>query len=337
MVTSPTFESYSQNGEDVVLWRALRAVEHGRYIDVGANHPKYLSISRAFYERGWSGIAVEPDPEFANLQREERPRDTLIEAAATAEEGGNVTLHVVDSTGLSTLDRSLAQIHAESGFDTHDLTVPTRRIDAVLAECGWAGQDIHYMSVDTEGSERQVLEGIDLTVWRPWILVIEATAPLSTDSTRDRWETVVTDAGYQLCLFDGLSCFYVAEEHTSELQPLLSYPACPHDDYITLEARECAERAAAIPGLVEEVSRWRAQAMTRWATAVANTAELLEVRDQLAEVRRQFRQLQEEHHQLFESAGRMHQQIVDLHESTSWRVTKPLRAATTAVTRSRRG
>jgi len=49
-----TFVSYAQNFEDVLLWRALHDVEHGRYLDVGAHDPVIDSVSLAFYEAGWS-------------------------------------------------------------------------------------------------------------------------------------------------------------------------------------------------------------------------------------------------------------------------------------------
>ena len=53
--------SYSQNFEDVMLWRALKDVENGFYIDVGANHPAIDSVTKLFYENGWSGINIEPE------------------------------------------------------------------------------------------------------------------------------------------------------------------------------------------------------------------------------------------------------------------------------------
>ena len=48
--------SYAQNLEDVVLDRALRA-SAGFYVDVGAASPSTASVTRHFYELGWSGIA----------------------------------------------------------------------------------------------------------------------------------------------------------------------------------------------------------------------------------------------------------------------------------------
>jgi hypothetical protein len=54
------FVSYAQNFEDVMLWRALRSLESGFYIDVGANDPTIDSVTKAFYASRWHGINIEP-------------------------------------------------------------------------------------------------------------------------------------------------------------------------------------------------------------------------------------------------------------------------------------
>ncbi len=101
------------------------------------------------------------------------------------------------------------------------------------------------MSVDTEGSERRGSREHRFHGWRPWVLVVEATEPNTTESTRHLWEHIVTGAGYQFCLFDGLSCFYVADERSQQLGPALSYPACTLDNYTTGRLRDCLERVDA--------------------------------------------------------------------------------------------
>ena len=58
--------SHAANAEDVVLHRALCAGgAGGRYVDVGASSPYLGSVTRHFYEAGWSGIDVEPLAEEA--------------------------------------------------------------------------------------------------------------------------------------------------------------------------------------------------------------------------------------------------------------------------------
>ena len=59
--------SYAQNFEDVLLWRALKQVRNGFYIDIGAQHPEHDSVSKLFYDHGWRGVHVEPTPRIAEV------------------------------------------------------------------------------------------------------------------------------------------------------------------------------------------------------------------------------------------------------------------------------
>lgn len=298
----PTFVSYAQNREDVVLWRALQQVEGGRYVDVGANHPSAESVTRAFYDRGWSGITVEPVPSLVEAHRTERPRDTQVEAAATDGTTDTVTLHVFEGTGLSTLVDEYGERHRDDGFAGTDLTVPTRTLDQILASESWEGVDLHLAVIDVEGAERAALTGFDLARWRPWVLVVEATEPRSTTPSWESWEPDVLAAGYRLCLFDGVSRFYVSTDHL-DLAPALSYPACALDEFDTAHDLALRERVAA---LEEDVVRWRAAALTRWADLAV---ELPAHADQQRR------------------AAALQAEIDAMHRTVSWRVTAPLRAA----------
>jgi FkbM family methyltransferase len=308
------FVSYAQNGEDVVLWRALGNVSAGRYVEVGANHPSHDSVTRAFYDRGWSGITVEPVPYFADLQRAERPRDHVVEAAITSSGHGEITLHVVPESGLSTIVDKVIERHAEAGIDHVDVTVRTVSLDDVLAQSGWDHEEIHFMLIDVEGAEHDVLQGVDLKRWRPWVLVVESTEPNSTVTTHADWEPDLLACGYEFCLFDGLSRFYVAAEKSDALRGALSYPACVLDDYETVsETIALQERQE----LLAQTVHWRTIALTQWAQVVSHTigldadpaqnAELADAQTKLAEI-----------------------------ESTmSWRLTRPLRGVRRQVDRAR--
>lgn len=47
------FTSYAQNFEDVMLWRALKHIKNGFYIDIGGRYPDLDSVTLAFYENNW--------------------------------------------------------------------------------------------------------------------------------------------------------------------------------------------------------------------------------------------------------------------------------------------
>src|SRR5262245_23667554 len=94
--------SYSQQREDLILYRALKDIRQGCYIDVGANHPTDYSVTKLFYERGWSGINIEPVQCWFDMIVTDRPRDINLRLAAAASQGETV-LHEVLGTGLSTI------------------------------------------------------------------------------------------------------------------------------------------------------------------------------------------------------------------------------------------
>src|SRR6266478_2916687 len=114
--------SYAQNFEDVMLWRALGHIEKGRYIDIGAQDPIVDSVSLMFYEHGWLGVHVEPAPRYAELLRQARPRETVIQAAVVAR-SGVVGFYEFPDTGLSTVDQEIAERHSRSGFDVRESVV----------------------------------------------------------------------------------------------------------------------------------------------------------------------------------------------------------------------
>ena len=332
-VTRSPFVSHAQNGEDVVLWRALQGVESGRYVDVGANHPVHDSVTKAFYDRGWSGLSVEPVAAFAAALREARPRDVVAEVAVTDTDGGEVVLHAFADTGLSTLRDEYVRDAVGAGHALTEVRVPTRRLDSLVAE-HLADAEVHFCKVDVEGAEAQVLASVDLTAWRPWVLVVEATRPNSTEGTHAEWEPGVLAAGYRSCLFDGLSRFYVAEEH-ADLAPALSYPACVLDGAVTAELlaarselahlqhvhHETVQELERLRGqlgrvgelerevatLRSELVRWRGQVLERWAAATGGDSPGAGGAGG-------------------EEATRLHAEIAAMRRTLSWRVTRPLRS-----------
>lgn len=217
-----SFISYAQNFEDVMLWRALGHIENGFYIDIGAQHPINDSVSKGFYEHGWRGIHVEPVPEFADLLREDRPDEIVLQLALSDKEGV-LELNVIAETGLSTAVDAYAERHkSERGFEPKKVHVPVLTIRSAFGDC--IGKDVHWLKIDVEGLEENVLRGWDSERLRPWVMVVEATVPNSTELSYADWEQILLDARYRFVYFDGLNRFYVAEEHVELVKSFSSPP-----------------------------------------------------------------------------------------------------------------
>jgi FkbM family methyltransferase len=279
--SSNAFISYAQNGEDVVLWRALGDVEGGFYVDVGAGDPVGYSVTYAVYQRGWSGINMEPAPGPAAALRALRPRDLTLELAAGSEPG-QIELHVVPGTGLSTTVADEVGRLRASGFATDAHPVQVTTVDSVLAEHLEAGQPIHFLKIDVEGAEEDVLRGLSFTTYRPWICVVEATRPLSQEASFESWEPLLTGAGYRFCLFDGLNRYYLADEHADRADRLRSGPNVFDQPFQRADVSLAIERHR--EQLVDDIDQLMAENATLRVGAEEAATELASARRTLGQV-----------------------------------------------------
>lgn len=336
-----TFISYSQNFEDVLLWRALGKVQAGFYIDVGANDPELHSVTKAFYDAGWHGINIEPMPSYALPFVEQRPRDINLNCAAGSASGEIVLFEVPSMNGWASTDPAVAAAHRAEGYEVVENRVPLRTLADICAE--HVHGEIHFLKIDVEGFEGEVLKGMDLQRWRPWVLVIEATLPGSRETNHDQWENLVTPHGYEFVWFDGLNRYYVAQEH-AELKAEFGIQPNVFDAFITshldrawAENKDLASRVKEHWARVEELDarvvaeqteRDKVEQLHQAArqAAAKNRAEALQLQAQLRAAEARAQALETQLHKADEWGRDMEQQVVAMLNSNSWKVTRPLRA-----------
>jgi FkbM family methyltransferase len=224
--------SYGQNREDVVLSRVFPPDYVGFYVDIGANDPVGCSVTCHFYHRGWSGVNVEPAGIFERL-RQHRPRDINVNVGISRAPGRAMLFDYPAAPGNSTLSPAVARDHK-----SYPITCVPKEIELItlaqLCERYVGDRTIDFMSIDVEGHEEDVIAGGAWDRFRPRVLVIEATWPLSRRPSHEGWEPLVLAHGYHFALFDGLNRFYVREEDL-ELREPLAAPVCIFDKYVPYE------------------------------------------------------------------------------------------------------
>lgn len=331
--------SYAQNFEDVILWRALKHVDSGFYLDIGAQDPTVDSVSLAFYERGWRGCHVEPTMQYSTKLRQARP-DELVLQLAIGKEEGLIDFFEFENTGLSTSSPEIADAHSKQGFECRRTTVPVISLQTLLQRLG--DRDIHWMKVDVEGGEQAVIEGWKDSPVRPWILVIESTRPLSPEETHRGWEPLILDRGYEFAYFDALNRFYVHRDHLDLLPSFASPPnifdgfelsgtaSHPFYRHVGDKAQQAEVRASHAETRAHEQEE-RALAAESAAQAAETRADELQERALAAEARAQEQEERAQAaeaatHQSCQQADEWHERILALHNSTSWKITRPLRA-----------
>ena len=317
-----SFISYAQNFEDVMLWRALKHVQNGFYVDVGAQHPIIDSVSKAFYEHGWRGIHFEPVPKYAELLRNDRPDETVFQVALS-ETDGTLELNIFPDTGISTAVNAIAECHRiEHGIEYERMQVPVLTLKSALNLI--KDRDVHWLKIDVEGFEEKVLKGWDSQILRPWIIVVEATMPNSSIINYEAWESIIISANYKFVYFDGLNRFYVAEEHSELNDSFLSPPNV--FDGVRLSGFASSELCRGLlerQKLMEDTLQSKIDELNKSSHHWWTEAEQLS--KELQSVYQSKDELSKELQSVYQSKDELSKELQSVYQSKSWKITNPLR------------
>lgn len=166
--------SYSQEGEDLILHKIFPDKKNGFYVDIGAHHPFRFSNTYYFYRKGWRGVNIDAAPGSMKLFKKFRSRDINIEAAIS-NKIETLTYYKFNDPALNTFDKDLAQTRIGNKYKI----ISEEKIAAIPLKEILSKQkigDIDFMSIDVEGLEMKVLESNDWNVYQPKILLVESIA-----------------------------------------------------------------------------------------------------------------------------------------------------------------
>lgn len=202
-------ESYAQELEDLIIYAVVRDVPDGFYIDVGANDPTHISVTKFFYDRGWHGINIEPLRFRCLLLEEMRPRDINLCVGAGNRKG---KLSMFGADGLATFsDETVKQHSYHENAAEGSKTILT--LTEIFRKHCKPNQQVHFCKIDVEGYEREVLEGIqDWDEFRPWMFVMEATLPGTAIPCHDKWEDILLKNDYIMALAHGINRYYIDKQ-----------------------------------------------------------------------------------------------------------------------------
>ena len=166
--------SYAQEGEDVLLWRLMdRNHATAAYVDVGCNHAFSMSNTAFFYKRGWSGVAIDPNPAYAADFAKYRRRDTFVNCGIAANEG-EMTYYSFEQPLYNTFcPEKASEIDGAHSRIIQKLQIPVRPLRDVLSEIWPDGRELRLLSIDCEGFDLQVLESHNFASYPVEFICIE--------------------------------------------------------------------------------------------------------------------------------------------------------------------
>ena len=161
--------SYSQLGQDLDVIGFFANKREGYFVEVGAYDGILLSNTYLLETKlGWKGICLEPMPDaFAKCC--ENRKAICSNYAAYSKSGMELTFSLASFASGITQD---INHHFEATKNSIKIIVKTKTLTDILDENN-APKYIEYMSIDTEGSELEILKGIDFNKYRFGFISIE--------------------------------------------------------------------------------------------------------------------------------------------------------------------
>jgi FkbM family methyltransferase len=166
---------FSEREEEWIIRDFFRDRRGGIFVDVGANH--YKAASKTFYlesQLGWSGLAVEPQAQFAADYARYRPRTKFLPFFVSDVSNSTARLYVLkQSSMVASSDKAFVE---QFGTPDEVREVPTITLTDLLDSEHITKIDL--LSLDIELHEPSALEGFDIDRFKPALVCIEALLPV---------------------------------------------------------------------------------------------------------------------------------------------------------------
>ena len=162
---------YSQNDEERIINDLLG--DAGRFLDVGAFDGKTFSNTLRLYERGWSGVLVEPSPGvYEGLCKQYEGSDrAILRNVAIAETAGPLVFYDSNGDAISSTSEAHKAVW-ERGHPDRFKKIEVQGITwkQLLDDCG---DDYNFLNIDTEGTNVELLKLFPFNRCRPKCVCVE--------------------------------------------------------------------------------------------------------------------------------------------------------------------
>ncbi len=163
----------SEHYEEWIVRDFFNDQRGGVFVDVGANHHQRFS-NTYFLETslGWSGVAIEPQSQFADGYAKFRPKTTFVPLFVSNVSNRRTTLFVTRNSLVASSSEDFTRAY---GTVTPTSTTTTT-LDDVLTRLGI--EHVDFVSMDIELAEPDALAGFTIQRFAPRLVAVEAHPPI---------------------------------------------------------------------------------------------------------------------------------------------------------------
>ncbi len=174
--------TYAQSGEDLILANLFYklSISNPSYLDIGANHPSYISNTYYFYLRGSKGVCVEPNPYLFKKLERLRKHDTVLNVGVGLSEQAEADFYLFPKSahGLSTFSREEADYWKNTGMKkvgkiAYEKVIKVPLIDINTLINKYCKKVPDFISIDVEGLDLAILQSFNFNIYSPKVFIVE--------------------------------------------------------------------------------------------------------------------------------------------------------------------
>ena len=202
---------FAEFGEDIFVNRILKHIKYGKYVDVGCYHPYKGSLTAILYNKNWSGINIDLSKTSIDLFNIVRKRDVNLNVAISNFDG---EIFYYENSPINQ-QNSLTKKNNEQ----NKIKIKCQTINSILEKNFIKKFD--FLNIDVEGSELEVIEGIDLLKYHPSLITIENNNLLLEDYLRDNVYKKLINSDYVFINKIGVTNFFLDKNLSDKISKLI--------------------------------------------------------------------------------------------------------------------
>ena len=162
---------YSFSGVDIVIENIFKNQKNGFYIDVGCQHPIKNNNTYLLNKKGWCGINIDLDKDNIDLFNHSRPHDDNINIAVSNKIAEVELFFYHKKSPINTIDKKISDY--QKAKVTQIKKIKTNTLNNIIENSKYRKSKFDLLSIDVEGHELNVLEGLDFNFYSPNVIVVE--------------------------------------------------------------------------------------------------------------------------------------------------------------------
>jgi len=202
---------FGEFAEDVFINRLFKNVNKGFYVDVGCYHPFKGSLTAKLYEKNWHGINIDISKTSIDLFKIVRKKDINLNLAISNFDGET---YYYENSPINQ-QNSLIQ----KNDNQQKKKIECLKLNSVLIKYNISS--FEYLNIDVEGSELDVIKGIDFKRFTPTLVTIENNDLFPEDYYNNEVYKILKNNDYIFINKIGVTNFFMFKKFANQISDFI--------------------------------------------------------------------------------------------------------------------